>query len=319
MGRQVSGVGIVTLPKKALRTMSSRADDAIANVLSFGSIKKRTPPRTEVGLVAAVTLNGIGAIARAWKPALSKMGRSVNIHGVFCHGKPEVDFKRTRCELADILIVIDRKDSGQLVRRATLIQAKMAGRQERVYLTGTSSHKQLNLYQNWPSFTFADESLYGDGSFDLAKSANGMAGSFGIIDRHLTSSKHPIWTQHSPNPTPSIITTQPKLGSFLTGMFAGQPGFGRYAPQKPKDDWSRLLDLLLKVTYARTFAHKLTLGDQRPPRGLSAFIIQNGQSRNIFAVQSTGEIPPIDLRRDIPDRPTDTMPSLVHIEIEEEL
>src|SRR5207302_1430523 len=137
---------------------------------------------------------------------------------VFCHGAPQVKYNHTRCELADLLVVIDRWDTGSLVRRAVLIQAKMAWRKQLVKLTGPSSCNQLKLYQNWPTFRIVSPG-YGNRRFCLSGGRHGEAGSFGVIDRHLINNPTPpAWTQHSPRPTPSTITTEPLLGSFLTRM-----------------------------------------------------------------------------------------------------
>jgi hypothetical protein len=174
----------MNIPANTLERMSSQADRALAKVLLRGATIMRHAPRTEVGFVAAVTIDGIRAIAGAWEPTLAALGLSTNIQGVFCHGAPQVTTTKFQCELADLLIVVDRRDSGYLVRRATLIQAKMAWRKQSVRLTGASSPKQLELYQNWPPFQFVDAD-YGPIPFRLAGSQYGQGGSFGVIDRHL--------------------------------------------------------------------------------------------------------------------------------------
>jgi hypothetical protein len=311
---------VMKIPTNTLRRMSSRADRALAKVLLRGATIMRHPPRTEVGFVAAVTLDGIGAVARAWESHLAPLGLSVNIQGVFCHGAPQVTTNKFRCELADLLIVVDRRDCGYLVRRATLIQAKMAWRKQLVQLTGESSAKQLELYQDWPRFRFVDAG-YGPSSFRLAGSQHGQGGSFGVIDRHLildADTTPPVWTQHNPRPTPAKVTGEPELGSFLTWMLAGRPGFGRNAPESPKDDWSKVVELLLTVTYAKTFGHPPTLGELRPSRGFSAFLVANGLSRNLFAARSSTRIPPIDSLFDMTDEPSEKTISVLHVEIASE-
>src|SRR5438128_1131570 len=132
--------------------MKAAANDAISDALLHGSSGMQSIPRTEPGLVAAVILGGIPAIAAAWKPLLAKLGLRLKLTGVFCHGSPMVEFRGTRggaCELADLLIVVDIVNRPHRVRRAVLIQAKMACCIERVKMTGVSSLRQLQLYQRW--------------------------------------------------------------------------------------------------------------------------------------------------------------------------
>jgi hypothetical protein len=208
----------VLLSANTLHRMSSKADRALAEALLRGATIMKHPPRTEVGFVAAVTLDGIKAIAGAWEPALAPLGLSINIQGVFCHGRPQVITKKFRCELADLLIVVDRRDSGHLVRRATLIQAKMAWRKQLVQFTGASSPKQLELYQNWPPFRFV-EADYGPAFFRLAGSPYGEGGSFGVIDRHLIldpDTTPPVWTQHNPHPTRTAACCCRRMARLLS-------------------------------------------------------------------------------------------------------
>ncbi|WP_210241447.1 hypothetical protein, partial [Mesorhizobium sp. B1-1-7] len=74
-------------------------------------------------------------------PILSSLGYKIELKAVFCHSRPQVSFKRVpsphapppstvgkgRCELADLLVVMDHQDpaSGNWDRRAVLIQAKL--------------------------------------------------------------------------------------------------------------------------------------------------------------------------------------------------
>lgn len=262
-----------------LLDLTSRADAVVDQVLLHGSHVMTAPPRSEVGFVAAITLGAVPGIASEWQKPLSKIGYSLKVHGVFCHAAPVVDFKGPTgsppgCELADLLVVTDEVGSTGTVqrRRASLIQAKMASQAKRVTLTGSSSKKQLHLYQNWPSFRFR-ESVYGTDSYSLKRIANEDAGTFGVIDRHFKKSlgKSPEWTQHNPRPTPHRITTQPSFGGFLAGMIAGgSKSLGRVAYPGGTDDWSRVVDLLLRVTYNKAFTHSSTLGSLASPRGTTA-------------------------------------------------
>ena len=264
-------------PPCIVDVMSTAADKAIGPVLAHGSSGMKSPPRTEVGFVAAVTLGGIRDIASAWQQILAGIGCSLSVTGVFCHSSPQVRFRRagmgvTTCELADLLVVIDWEPRWAYGRVACLIQAKMAAKAKRVDLHSQSSIRQLRLYQAWPLFSFV-ESVYGNDSFDLAVQNSDEVGTFGVIDRHFrnTAINPPIWTQHAPSPTPKNITTEPTLGAFLATMAGGlRLGFGRGAIEGGTDDWSKLVELLLRVTYAKTFRHQTTLGSRNPARGNNA-------------------------------------------------
>ena len=108
---------------------------------------------------------------------------------------------------------------------------------------------------------------------DLGQGAKEDAGTFGIIDRHFRSlpATPPVWTQHRAQPTPKVITTEPMLGTFIANMAAAKrTRYGRRAWPGGKDDWSKVVDLLLKVTYAKAFRHRQTLSAAAPQRGNTA-------------------------------------------------
>ena len=84
-----------------------------------------------------MTLGGIQQIGKAWKPLCSGLGSTIDLSGVFCHAAPMVKFagskrRPRRCELADLLVVVDVGTSSSFVRRAALVQAKMARAAERI-------------------------------------------------------------------------------------------------------------------------------------------------------------------------------------------
>src|SRR5271163_1030684 len=93
------------LPRQVIKAMGSAADRVISDALLRGSDAMLSPPRSEVGFVAAVTGSTKG-IAAAWQPMCAGSGLSLELTGVFCHGAPIVRFADTRgrlkrCELAD--------------------------------------------------------------------------------------------------------------------------------------------------------------------------------------------------------------------------
>jgi hypothetical protein len=293
------------LPAALMTKLTLKAEAEIDAVLRNGSARMLVRPNAEVGFVAAFILEGVNRIASTWAPELGLMGYSLKMQGVFCHAAPVVDFlgpsgEKLGCELADLLVVTDFTDaSGRMTRRASLIQAKMAGRATQVLLTGQSSLRQMHLYQNWPNFSFRD-STYGTKSYSLAHTGKGISGSVGVIDRHFKkSTKHaPTWTQHDATPTPFSTIDEPTLGAFLVGMIAGpNEKFGRSAVAHGPDDWSTVVDLLLRETYTRSFRHKPTLGDYSPSRGVTALAFMSAPAglqptkRHISALFA---LPPFD-------------------------
>lgn len=318
------------LARKIVEAMSATADQAIGQALLVGSQAMITPPRAEVGFVAAVTLGAIGDIATAWTPLCAGLGFTLELHSVFCHAVPIVRFRdgngrAKRCELADLLVVIDIMTGGTLLRRATLIQAKMARAAARVSVTGKSSATQLDLYQNWHRFDFEEPAL------DMQRVNFGMgtgaaySGTFGVIDRHLRDRawEPPVWTQHAARPTPEIIiSSDPRLGKFMAEIVDGtKTGFGRLATPSMQTDWSKAVERLLKVTYEHVLTHRATLGVVRPRRGVSAVACLSFKTAAEFARgiwgQSGGH-PPFE---DIPLLEFDDPPagiSLVHVELHDE-
>ncbi len=266
------------LPRSVIVQMAALANHAVDKALLVGSEAMISPPRTEVGFVAAVTLGAIRDIAGAWKPICSGRGLGIDLLGVFCHAAPLVQFtdakrKLRHCELADLLLVVDINSKGSFVRRAVLVQAKMARAAARVLLSGTSSRVQLDLYQNWHRFDF-EEVVYGLSRVDFTKGGRASdSATIGVIDRHFK--EQPIWTQHAVSPTPSVISDEPHLGEFMAEMVGGALGFGRVATPILQTDWSRTVEKLLDVTYKRAFHHKPTLGTTGVPRGVHAVACVN--------------------------------------------
>jgi hypothetical protein len=254
--------------------MDAAANQAIGQVLQHGSAKMHTPPRTEVGFVAAVTLGGIKAIAKTWKPILAGAGLTLDLTGVFCHAAPIVNFTGSKrqaksCELADLLVVVDVTRAGLLEGRAALVQAKMARAAGRVSLSGMSTITQLDLYQNWHVFDFEDGAYGMSGVNFVAGGGAAYSGTFGVIDRHFKNV--PIWTQHAARPTPLVTARHVMLGTFIAEMARGaRAGYGRPATPSLKTDWSETIERLLSVTYSRAFHHKATLGSVSAPRGVTA-------------------------------------------------
>jgi hypothetical protein len=286
-------------PRKVIKEMADKADAAINLALFNGAQPMRGGSHSELAYVGAVTLDGLHGISAAWKPICRGLGMTMRLLGVYCHAAPQVLFdgkvRRTKCELADLLVVTDVKKKGVLTRRAALIQAKMARAKDRVSLAGDSSRKQLDLYQNWYRFDFV-ESAYSMKRVDFLVGADpGSSGTFGVIDPRFYG--EPRWSQLAARPTPQRFSSQtPQLGRFIAEMTVGtRPGFGRLATPSLRTDWSKTVELLLTETYARAFTNKARNGPPRPPRGTTAIVCFGNSSMQVAggaSFLSGGRLPP---------------------------
>jgi hypothetical protein len=287
------------------RKMAAEADQQIDKALIAGAPMMITPPRTEAGFVAALTLGAMPRIGSLWSRRYRQRGLTFELRSVFCHQSPMVLYgpcaSRARCELADLLVVVDRNDQGlPWSRRASFIQVKMACRIDRVSFSGSSSKKQLALYQNWPLFDFEDPRIRlkrvdfrrGSDAFDSV--------SIGVIDRHiLPSGSPPLLRQHAVLPTPRLAWNGLTLGRYLTRLVEGpHTGAGRVASRSLATPWSRTVQRLLEVTYNDVFHHRATLGEAAVPRGTSALTIA-GPGLTYWL----GENASVELRPPPPDTP----------------
>lgn len=308
---------VLTVPPATLSSMIKSAQDEVTQALAFGSPGMITIPRTEPGLVAAVHLGAVPRIASAWKAALAPLGATVKMSGVFCHQSPMVTYidsksSGRRCELADLLVVVDSKMPWFTGRTAVLIQAKMAAGYGTVSPTGISSLTQLELYQRWPVFDF-EQSAYGMTAVDLKHGTDhALSGTFGVIDRHWRRAGAPRWSQHPASPTPSKTRGFPELGKFLARMCVGVPGFGRDANPTAGTAWSNMIAKLLHENQKKMFQHKATLGGVSGPRSVVAFM-QIQSMPPVFAIIGGGTVPPDGEFEVLEGGPTGI--SMLHIEV----
>ena len=261
----------VMIPTSLIPTLETVANDEINSVLRTGAISvQQSVPTGEAGFVAAFVLGAVPAIAAVWKPLLKPHGLSVRMSGVFCHQTPIVSFTDRanvprRCELADLLVVVDDLTSGTATtRRAVLIQAKMAQASGGQRLTTQGDVTQLDLFSYWPSFMLPPGFAPGQRDFQNC-SHPGLAvecGRYGLID----NPPNPAWHQHAP--AVSMPAGGDELGTFLARMMEGRSSYGREATGT-RDDWSRTVDELMKVTAGLAFTYSSGLKG-RHPRGNSA-------------------------------------------------
>lgn len=250
------------LPSSLTKDLVIAAEPVVARVLTHGGVRT-SKPTGEVSAVRTMTLDGFDEIATAWSPILRSKGYRINLQAVFCHSRPHVAFAPIphpnypggttlrRCELADLLIVVDYMDPISKVeeRRAVLVQAKML--KGGAVTPSGQEWVQHELLAWLPVFTFVDSS-YDPRSRDL--SANLLSGlpmytaEYGGID--LIGSP-PIWRQELTMMTAPWFHAPISLAMFMAGMVTGQIACGRHAFRHGQDDWSFTVEELLQVTASR--------------------------------------------------------------------
>lgn len=278
--------------KSLLKKLAKAADIAIGSAISHGGVGFSAPgnypifvnsPSDEPSAVAALMLVGIPNLAHGWSKLLQPRGYRVEITAVFCHKSPQVKFvdssgKKEKCELADLLIVMDHTTKSNFTdRRAVLVQAKKVKSSSRVS-TAKAKH-QLDLYCRWPRFKFASKQYNPIERDFISPKKLGSAtnsGRYGAIDLGAS----PVsWTQVIPS---AVMSTSgaPGLAEFLAGMAVGLKNVGRKtrfcaAPSKidsqlTPDHWSATVEELREVAFRTRFRLKVSVGPVSPARATSA-------------------------------------------------
>ena len=234
------------------KVLITLADLVAAKVLAHGGAQTRKP-FDEVSAVETLTRDGFVEIAQAWDPVMAALGYRVDLHVVFVHSRPQVRWTRVdgssgRCELADLLVVVDHKGPGrQRDRRAVLIQSKLL-KNDKIKLRG-KEWVQFELLSEWPMFTFVTPG-YAPSARDFSDEhvcSNALnSGEYGGIDLKAAP---PLCVQEMVGPARST-TGRISFGQLLAGMTRGLDLNGREAIAGGTDDWSTTIDELLRVTAA---------------------------------------------------------------------
>lgn len=250
------------LPAHLEANLAKAADTAIIKVLTHGGART-SKPSGEVSAVRTMTLDGFDEIAAAWSPTLKSLGLRINLRAVFCHSRPHVTFPQVphpkyvkppivrRCELADLLIVVDHIAPPKKIddRRAVLVQAKL----DKGGLLALSGNEwiQHELLGWLPPFNFIDPG-YDPRSRNLKGTppvgSPSYTAEYGGID---LNSSPPAWQQWLTATTTPWLTSPAPLALYLAGMVTGKTSYSREAFRGGADDWSFTVDELLRVTAAR--------------------------------------------------------------------
>lgn len=228
------------------------------------SALRRATKETE--FVATLIASCVGPLVNAWSHILAEEALSVTVQGVFLHQRPKIRFPSTSatpvgpgfCELADLLIVHDHGGH----RQACLIQAKKVPGAPVV-------GDQKDLYERWDPFRFASGGQHVKGRlYDVAPNREG--GFFGVVRVPPPGLEEPWLVEH---PIHSVASTD--MGRFVAEMHAGTIA-GRTNPARPAviggtDDWSVLIDDLLRMSLGSTYP-LVNFWPRRMPRHLEGLV-----------------------------------------------
>jgi hypothetical protein len=261
--------------------LSGARGTIVARALRFGG-PRLTPkihaPTDEPSAVATIAWVAIPRLVTAWRPILTTQCYKISCHSVFCHGSPQVTFTDSsgssqKCELADLLLVVDEKNSSgtTLDRRAVLVQAKIFSTKGGITIT-PATKDQLELLETWPDFKFVPAG-YAAASRDFSGTSCpgivGDSGRYGGIDLPAKK-KVGKWEQLVPSSTSMSRGSGTQLDEFLAGMVTGKTNHGREAVEGATDDWSKTIDELLKISAPQSVTLTATLGTSSHTRGVTA-------------------------------------------------
>ncbi|QYC11441.1 hypothetical protein [Brevundimonas nasdae] len=244
--------------------LAAVVDAAVATGLAHSIVLGRRP-NDEPEAVLAVFSNLVTA-QPAWTAILAPLGLRVEMHGAFIHGTPQVTFHphktpNDRCELGDLMIVIDDRRHGHDDRRALIIQAKLASGPS-LSLTSPGDLKQLDLNMNWPPFEFVP-SAYSipphPSPWDFRdRNAPGHvheSSAYGAVDLAGRT-----WEQHVPS-TPMTMGTGESLGVTAGKMLVGVGGRKAEIPSASgatcADDWSETVERVLRKSASAITSKRL--------------------------------------------------------------
>ncbi|WP_354675282.1 hypothetical protein [Cupriavidus alkaliphilus] len=164
-------------------------------------------------------------------------------------------------ELADLLVVHQHSKPGRVTARAMLVQAKMSS---------DSTHRlssfdpQLELFRQWPPFEFVTGGL-ASGLRDLKE--NGKGSRYALIHDGQAYPEQITWADQCPwaaSQAKQQLTADRSLARLLGDMLLNKDG-RPFQLGKPKDDWSRTIQELLKSTGQRTY-RRANIGRGPTPR-----------------------------------------------------
>lgn len=253
-------------------TLIAGANAAIWHAHSLATHRARRTTREEDHVATLVT-DGIPFLADCWGPLLQSKGIGLRLSGVFCHGHPQVRFGplSSQVELADLLIVHQHTRDKRASARAILLQAKMSADSTHAL---SSTDAQLQLFSHWPPFEFVTGGL-ASGIRNLNETGKGSR--YALVLDEPAYPEQISWADQCPwaaSPAAQRLTADRSLARLIGDMILGKDG-RPFKLGKPKDDWSKTIQELLKVTGSRTYK-RTNIGRGDTPRLSGSSPIDSG-------------------------------------------
>lgn len=239
-------------------------------------------------------------VAHKWKTELTKALPSVGLSmaSVFTHQTPYVKWttgnSNNRCELADVLLVLIDRMSGNPEGVAVLIQAKLSATGG-ITLSSLSEKRQFDLLSTRPIFDV--DALVAPTQIDLRHLSPDAALMFGLTSYgsaplpSLHSGIHHWLTADGLFSSAGTYTVSSKdcLAYVLTGMLVGTFGWKFDLPAKggdwksvartvPRDDWSTLINYLLEETFSKPLSATYKTAMGRAMRGQEDLLFMTADS-----------------------------------------
>lgn len=203
----------------------------------------------EVDALVGLFRTGLPELQRVLAKELP--GLTPRVAGVFCHGRPKVQFTSGRysgqsCELGDLLLVVRYRTSDRSSTRALLLQTKI-GNKPSYPRSRSKEHRQVVLYTQWPRFTF-----FGGLARDVRPRRPHPGGRYGFLD--ICDGGCPYCSVGTA--IPRSVATQ-DLADLIVGMLFQAEGRETVLPPAPEDKgWDRVVWDLLKASVDEVFRWK---------------------------------------------------------------
>lgn len=232
----------------------------------------------EPDFVAALVLDGSPIIGTHLNAICMVAGGSAKLSGVFCHGKPEVEYPNTACELGDILFAHFHTDpKGQTTRNALLLQAKMS--QSLTHPVSKSELPQLNLYLKWPRFSYKRTSPMLNGKTrNVTPKVPHKGAQYLLIDSAPPASPQsgisgmrgafPMGV----SPAMPMLNANNSLSCELIEYLIGSSGRVFEDRQAKGNDWSAVVWDLIEYSVANTFNRIKQSGLKNQPRNVITMV-----------------------------------------------
>jgi hypothetical protein len=203
----------------------------------------------EPDFIAALTLQFTSEFFEILRSTFPK--KKFSVTGVFCHQKPIVDIGLVKdTELGDILFVYVHKDSqGTKKYNSLLFQAKRS-KHPSIKVSSTDMH-QLELYTNWPKFTYKKSGILNGESRDILPKATNDGAQYLLIDDDPI-----LGLLGFPGTFPMGCATPAKILSINNDLACELIDFlkfksGRTFEADPiitKDEWTKMIWEILEAT-----------------------------------------------------------------------